>query len=77
MFKKLFFKEKNKSVCPFLENVQVFSVKDGDTIVLRIKEYVTPNMFSSIKEHMESIYPNNIILILDGGSEISVMKKNE
>ena len=56
-----------------IDDVKRLHVNEGDTIVLRFTGYLTEAQADEIQRRMRTMFPNNKTLVLDRGTDISVI----
>jgi hypothetical protein len=49
------------------------SLKDGDTVVLMANQFFTPSQREVVNKYLSDAFPNNTVLIADGGIKIGVL----
>jgi len=67
---------KRKKV-PDLTFLKTVSVKDGDVVLLRTKEFLDAEVLNLLSKQLQAIFPRNIVFILDGGMELDVIPEEE
>ncbi len=57
-----------------IEDLKKVKLDKDDVLVLCLKEMISENASNRIKKIISSVFPNNKLLILDGDSELKVVK---
>jgi hypothetical protein len=58
-------------------DLTVLDVKHGDKILLRRETHLTDFEFDDLTGMLRGIFPNNQVLILEGGYELSVLRETD
>ena len=52
-------------------------VEPGDIVVLMTEEHLSEEAIGRIREHLSPLFPGHVILVLDGGSKLGVVRQSE
>jgi hypothetical protein len=55
-------------------DMSVLSLRPGDVVVLRCGGKISDNLYAILKETIKPHFPNNKVIILEQGMEISVLR---
>jgi hypothetical protein len=67
--------ERNEEEPTWLNTVKVLSIKDGDAIVIKSPDFLSEDQVEFISSTIKKQFPNNGILIIEGGMDIGVLKR--
>jgi pyruvate kinase len=59
----------------FIEKVQVLDIKPGDVVVIKTEHFLVPRQRQTIVDLVASVFPENRVLVLDGGLELEVARE--
>lgn len=61
----------------FIESFGKLELRDGDILVLKTEQHLSPSTYSSLKEQVLAIAkPLNVkAIVLDGGLDIGILRK--
>ena len=54
-------------------DIKVFQVKDGDTILVNLKGHVSSSSLASFRQKMKGLFPNNNLMVTAGLDGMDVM----
>ena len=60
---------------PGVDEVRVVRLQSGDTVVYRCEQHLDDENFDDLGTHLKKVFPDNPVLILDGGASIEVLRK--
>lgn len=50
------------------------ALKPGDTLVLMVEKVLTPGQRDALRDALDTLFPNNKCLCLDGGMKLAVIE---
>jgi hypothetical protein len=58
-----------------LRPIRLVRVKDGDIVLLKVKEHITMQQTINVRDNLKLYFPKNVVIVLDASADVSVVRE--